>query len=39
MPVLPGGQRVIAVIEKQEMIRKTHTHLKLWQIKARPRPL
>jgi len=30
---------VIAVIEDQDLIRKTLTHLGLWQIKARPRPV
>lgn len=28
--------RVIAFIEDQEVIRKILTHLRLWQIKARP---
>ena len=31
--------RVIAVIEEQGVIRKSLTHLRLWQIKARPRPV
>jgi hypothetical protein len=31
--------RVIAFIEEQEVIRKILTHLGLWQIKARPRPV
>ena len=31
--------RVIAVIEEQEVIHKILTHLGVWQIKARPRPV
>jgi hypothetical protein len=31
--------RVIAVIEEQEVIHTILTHLGLWQIKARPRPV
>jgi hypothetical protein len=31
--------RVIDFIEDQEVIRKILTHLGLWQIKARPRPV
>ena len=38
-PSCRGGMRVIAVIEEQEVIRKILTHLGLWQIKARPRPV
>jgi hypothetical protein len=31
--------RVIAFIQDQEVIRKILTHLGLWLIKARPRPV
>jgi hypothetical protein len=31
--------RVIVFIDDQEVIRKILTHLGLWQIKARPRPV
>jgi hypothetical protein len=31
--------RVIAFIEDREVIRKILTHLGLWQIRARPRPV
>ena len=30
---------MIAFIQDQEVIRKILTHLGLWQIKARPRPV
>jgi hypothetical protein len=38
-PSCQGEMRVIAFIEDQEVIRKILTHLGLWQIKARPRPV
>jgi len=38
-PACRGEMRVIAFIEDQEVIRKILTHLGLWQIKARPRPV
>jgi hypothetical protein len=38
-PSCQGAMRVIAVIEDQEVIRKILTHLRLWQIKARPWPI
>jgi hypothetical protein len=38
-PACWGEMRVIAVIEEQEVIRKILTHLGLWPIKARPRPV
>ena len=30
---------MISFIEDQKVIRKILTHLKLWQVKARPRPV
>jgi len=38
-PACRGEMRVIDFIEDQEVIRKILTHLGLWQIKARPRPV
>jgi hypothetical protein len=38
-PACRGEMRVIAFTEDQEVIRKILTGLKLWLIKAQPRPV
>lgn len=38
-PACGGAMRVIAFIEDQDVIRKILTHLNLWQIKPRLRPV
>jgi len=38
-PACGGAMRVIAFIEDQDVIRKISTHLGLWKIKPRPKPV